>query len=315
MKKNGFTLIELLGVIIILALLMTLALPKIINSVKSSSTKTDELTKKLIYNATELFISDHENLFNEASEFCVSLEELTNGGYLQAPVKLSDSDDDLTHSKSIKVRYNSESRYELMDNSSCFKQYLLGEEIELTGNTYTITGSGSEGNFIYTTENFSKWNVIKQTDTTVTLLSRLPLGNIYTSEGKNLNGFVNDITEIALCTACTLGNTNTYTYNGITSKVPTTDDLNEIIIINSDRYDFKNYYEGFNTGMYPTLDAGKVYYNDDINTFGMKILDNGTVKILREYNGTGYITIPSDSTFPYFNRQVITLPKTLIFNY
>ena len=56
--NRGFTLVELLGVIIILSLLLLISLPSILNSVKRSSAKTDELTKELIYNATDLYMKN-----------------------------------------------------------------------------------------------------------------------------------------------------------------------------------------------------------------------------------------------------------------
>jgi len=121
MKNKGFTLIELLGVIIILALLMIIVFPSIINSVKNSSNKTDDLTKELIYNAANLFIDDHINDFPKmnGSKYSIELSTLVDEGLLTGPIKLSGSDLDITNSKCIQVTYNNGYKYELKDSGTC----------------------------------------------------------------------------------------------------------------------------------------------------------------------------------------------------
>ena len=63
MKNKGYTLIELLGVMIILAALVTLVFPSLINFIKRSTNETNELTSKLSYAAAEMYIND-TNEFN-----------------------------------------------------------------------------------------------------------------------------------------------------------------------------------------------------------------------------------------------------------
>ena len=121
MKNKGFTLIELLGVIIILALLMIIVFPSIINSVKNSSNQTDDLTKELIYNATDLFIDEHINDFpkNNGSKYSIELSLLVDEGLLTGPIKLSGSDQDITNNKCIQVIYDKGYNYELKDSGTC----------------------------------------------------------------------------------------------------------------------------------------------------------------------------------------------------
>lgn len=121
MKKNGFTLIELLGVIIILSLLVILVFPSIINSIRNSSKKIDEVTLELIYNAANLYIDNHKNEFykNNGNEYSIELQSLVNEGLLVSPVKLSGSDNDLTNQKCIQVSYNNGFEYELKDTGNC----------------------------------------------------------------------------------------------------------------------------------------------------------------------------------------------------
>ena len=123
MKNKGFTLIELLGVIIILALLMTLAFPSIVNLVKNSSDKTDDLTLDLIYNAADMYISDHSTFFSktEGKKFSIDLKDLVDEDYLISPIKLSDSDSDITNNKCIQVVYNNGYKYELKNKGECEK--------------------------------------------------------------------------------------------------------------------------------------------------------------------------------------------------
>lgn len=134
MKNKGFTLIELLGVIIILAVLMIIVFPSIVNSVKNSSNKTDDLTKELIYNAADLFIDEHINDFPKmnGSKYLIELSTLVEEGLLTGPIKLSGSDMDITNNKCIQVTYQSGYQYELKDSGTCEEiiKYSLPEEYQ-----------------------------------------------------------------------------------------------------------------------------------------------------------------------------------------
>lgn len=166
MKNKGFTLIELLGVIIILALLMIIVFPSIINSVKNSSNKTDDLTKELIYNAADLFIDRHINDFPKTSEnkYSIDLKSLVDEGLLTAPIKLSSSDQDITNNKCIQVTYDKSYKYELKDIGTCEEivknslpsKYQKVEYIESNGTQYINTGLiGKPGYTIETTVAFT----------------------------------------------------------------------------------------------------------------------------------------------------------------
>lgn len=117
--KKGFTLIELLGVIVILALLTLLVIPSIVNSVRDASEDTDDLTLELIYNASNLYISNHENNFPkiDGMKRVITLNELINDGLLAQPIKLSDKD--VTNTMSVQVVYNGRYTYELKENEKC----------------------------------------------------------------------------------------------------------------------------------------------------------------------------------------------------
>lgn len=84
MKNRGFTLIELLGVIIIIALLMLLVFPNVIDSVKNNSDKVNGLTNNLIYNAANLYLKDNQDNYVKDSSrvYCIPIETLIEDGYI-----------------------------------------------------------------------------------------------------------------------------------------------------------------------------------------------------------------------------------------
>ena len=131
MKQKGFTLMELLGVIVILAMLMILVFPSVINFIKKSSNKTDQLTLELIYSAADTYISRHKNEFQEknGNKYIVPLKELVDDGLLISPIKLSNGNDDLTNIKSVQVSYNNGFNYELKNNDDCEIKYSNGSII------------------------------------------------------------------------------------------------------------------------------------------------------------------------------------------
>ena len=122
MKNKGFTLIELLGVIILLTLLIIIVYPNIIDSVKNSSEKTDELTLRMIYDAADLYVSDNKKKFTGTynGKYIIDLKDLVDADILSSPIKLSNSDD-ITNDKCVQVTYSYEDgyKYELRDNGEC----------------------------------------------------------------------------------------------------------------------------------------------------------------------------------------------------
>ena len=123
MKKNGFTLVEMLGVIIILAFLMSIVLPNLINFIKEKNEDADEMNRKLIYNAVELYIDDNKSDFPkvEGNSYCITLETLTTADYLKSPIKFSDSDVDVTKLKTVQVTYQDKYTYSIVDNDDCIE--------------------------------------------------------------------------------------------------------------------------------------------------------------------------------------------------
>jgi len=120
MNRKGFTLVELLGVIIILSLLMLIVLPRITNSTRNSSAKTDKVTEQLIFDAAALYLNDNEGDYNkiEGSVYCIDLNDLVNSDYLKSPLKMS-YDGDIVNTKIVEASYNNGYSYKLKDTSNC----------------------------------------------------------------------------------------------------------------------------------------------------------------------------------------------------
>ena len=119
MNRRGFTLIELLAVIIIISILTILVFPKITNSVKNYSNKTDELMIDMIKNAAKLYMEDNASSFEENSYgyYCISLNELIDKDYLKDGIEISG--EDATYTKRLKITYGNNYKIDIVDSHEC----------------------------------------------------------------------------------------------------------------------------------------------------------------------------------------------------
>ena len=118
--KKGFTLIEMIGVMVILSLLMLFAMPNVINYIKKGGDTEDKVVKTMIYEASKQYITDNQKMFKKDSKntYCISLNTLATEGYIESPITLSSSDEDITSetsTKAVKVTYDKNYKYELTD--------------------------------------------------------------------------------------------------------------------------------------------------------------------------------------------------------
>lgn len=83
-NRNGFTLIELLAVIALIALLSIVIVPSLFNLINRNNEKLDTATVNLIYSATEHFLDANQTEYIKAdgAEYCPTIEELINAGFL-----------------------------------------------------------------------------------------------------------------------------------------------------------------------------------------------------------------------------------------
>lgn len=118
-NKKGFTLVEIMGVMTILALLLIVTVPAIVNSIKKSDIDEIARIEKDIFLATEVYVQKNEikvtELENVGTTF-VSIQSLITEEYVRYD-NIKTIDD--IKSKYVKVtKENLEYKYELVDNNA-----------------------------------------------------------------------------------------------------------------------------------------------------------------------------------------------------
>lgn len=119
MNKKAFTLAELLGVITLLAILSVLIAPTIINQIRNSKNKIDEVTEKLIFSATDNYLDSRVSIYPKTNSnvYCITLNDLVNDNKLQSPViDASGNSIDLNTFVKVKVVSN---QYSYSVSKSC----------------------------------------------------------------------------------------------------------------------------------------------------------------------------------------------------
>lgn len=101
MKKNkGFTLVELLAVVTLLAAIILIGVPSIINTLKNIEDRETEDFEKILKNAAELYVERNRNLFPELDTVGGSIDLDTNvliqEGYLKNNLKNPQADMEVT---------------------------------------------------------------------------------------------------------------------------------------------------------------------------------------------------------------------------
>jgi len=182
MKNKGFTLIELLGVIIILALLMLLVFPSIINSVKNTSDEIDDLTLELIYNASDLYIGNHIDNFPKVNgnKFIIDLSDLISEDLLPSSITTS-SGEKIENNKCVQVTYNNVYKYELKDSGTCEGIKIICKTVTTPTIGNTPAGNYEPGDeYTCNVDGTNSYNfvVVNSTETTVSLVTTEPIGEI-----------------------------------------------------------------------------------------------------------------------------------------
>ena len=204
--KKGFTLVELIGVIIILALIMLLAVPPILNSIRSTRNELSDASKKIIYTAANLYVSENLNDFPkyDGNTFCVSIDTLSKKEYLPTIVYDSTTGDEIPKDSLVEIKVEN-NNYTYNMNNGCVEvvaktliETLLAQynESNTTGlvkdstnpNLYYYTGTNEEvsNNFLW--YGGHQWRVLEFdtsensvtliSENSVTLISQQPLTSI-----------------------------------------------------------------------------------------------------------------------------------------
>ena len=115
MNKKGFTLIELLGVLVVIALISILVVPKIVNWYSNNTDSYEELNEELIIEGARIYVEDHPNDFPKTagSQKYITMTQMINYGSL----------DENNVKKVARESYES-SRVKVVYNGSYYEYYL-----------------------------------------------------------------------------------------------------------------------------------------------------------------------------------------------
>ena len=110
--KKGFTLIELLGVIIILAIIMSIVTVVMINIINNTHKTIDESTLKILYAQATEYINE-EYVVPANGDFKVTLKTLRENNKIKDTFIETINDDRITESSCVEINVtNGEMNYE-----------------------------------------------------------------------------------------------------------------------------------------------------------------------------------------------------------
>ena len=119
MNKKGFTLAEILGVIVIIALLLLLIMPTIIDRIAQSGNKAGEVNDSIIFDAVDDYISENIST-DKAGSYCIPIQDLIDDGKLVGPVIDVETGDDISD-KTIFVTIDNQGNitHQIMESDEC----------------------------------------------------------------------------------------------------------------------------------------------------------------------------------------------------
>ena len=118
MKQKGFTFIEMLAVVVLLALMVIIAYPIVVNQIKNSNEELTNSEKELLATSTYSYIEDNQNNYpiRSGNIFCVKVSDLNKAGKI--PVTLKHVE--LSSVVKVTVASNNELSYDVVD--TCTEQ-------------------------------------------------------------------------------------------------------------------------------------------------------------------------------------------------
>lgn len=163
MKNKGFTLIEMSGVFLILAIILIIAIPPIVGTLKKGSGHDYNRFLDTIYVATEDYIAEYDVKINDHIQ--ISIEQLIKSGFLKSTVVNPKTDKALSSTPNMVVKVS------IGDNGYEYK--LLDQlEKEYIGVPSKNYNTGDEIDYMN-----NKWYVVKDNKNSLTLILA---GNIET---------------------------------------------------------------------------------------------------------------------------------------
>ena len=114
MNNKGFTLIEALAAVLIVIIISGLVIPTVINQISQKKEDLSDTTKKIIYDATELYMSNNEADYPKLSgnEYCVSLDKLAQAKMIDTPIKDFKTNKEIPLTMYVSVKVNSYGEYD-----------------------------------------------------------------------------------------------------------------------------------------------------------------------------------------------------------
>lgn len=115
--KKGFTLVELIAVVVLMALIALIVFPNILNSFIEKKQEISNYKKDLIYNATELYMSDKLNTYPQdvGATYCILLSTIDREGKIG--VEIDDVLDEYDYVR-VKIGVGNNNSYNLVKADS-----------------------------------------------------------------------------------------------------------------------------------------------------------------------------------------------------
>ena len=126
-KKNGFTMVEMLGVVILLAAIMLLAFPAMLEQFRKSKEDINEATLQLIYSGADEYFNQYLEVYPkiDGNSYCVFLQDIVDAGYLSDSITdvLNDKDFDFENDNVKAVYQNNKYNYSLQRGGKCVRKF------------------------------------------------------------------------------------------------------------------------------------------------------------------------------------------------
>lgn len=161
--NKGFTLIELLAVVTLIALLSVLAIPNITKNINNKKNEISEINKKIIENATDIYIEKNPSRYihtyeANGSTYCIPIQSLINDDILETPIK-DENGNEIDYSKIVKATYShlyNGFEYEIVENNQCIELINYVNRPEILENMIPVVYDEENNTWIKADIN-SKW--------------------------------------------------------------------------------------------------------------------------------------------------------------
>lgn len=138
-NKKGFTLVELLAVLVIMALLMTLAFPNFSSLTSKAKSNYDSSTKVLLRSAAKMYVSNNRQEVDEYlksnTKYCLPVGKLIAYEYLDSDIK-DVSENVIPNNKCINITKNGDDYLYNVDTNDT-----INSSADYLPPIITITGS------------------------------------------------------------------------------------------------------------------------------------------------------------------------------